>query len=167
MRSSSTAEAIAVVMALLNVAAHRGPVAVWGGFQGHVVSPGTTLRDLARIALPGDHEDVVRAVCSYKMDGPGSSLEGNALDVDVTLLAQQNLTCVKFALKYDEPRCESVYMGVTHPYFIQVCIKTGPRCILNDACCWRYSAPLASSRCWHAGAVSSSSCEHPIVAIAP
>ena len=67
-----------------------------------MVSPGTTLRDLARTALPGDHEDVVRAVCSHKMDGSGSSLEGKALDVDVTLLAQQNLTFVKFALKYDE-----------------------------------------------------------------
>ena len=82
--SSSTAEAVALVMALLNVGAHRGPVAMWPGF--HVVSPGTTLRDLARTALPDEHEDVVRALCSHKMDGSGALLEGKALDVDVTLL---------------------------------------------------------------------------------
>ena len=109
MRSSSTAEAIALVMALLNVAANRGPQAIWPGFKATVATPSTTLRALARQTLLDSHEDVVRAVCHQKLDfsaGSGSTFEGAALDVDVAVLAQQNLTFVKFALKCDELRSE-------------------------------------------------------------
>lgn len=54
-------------MALLNVAANRGPQAIWPGFKATVPTPGTTLRALAQQTLPDSHEDVVRAVCHHKM----------------------------------------------------------------------------------------------------
>ena len=55
-------------MVLLNVAATRGPMALWAGYRMQNFAPELTLREVVEMVLPADHSDIARVEGRTRMD---------------------------------------------------------------------------------------------------
>jgi hypothetical protein len=89
-------------MVLLNVAATRGPAALWPGYRMRNFAPALTLRAVAEMLLPHDHAEISRVEGRPKMaDAVVTDVTG-ALDCGVGDIYQMGVSAVKFFLKFED-----------------------------------------------------------------
>ena len=89
-------------MVLLNVAATRGPAALWPGYRMRNFAPALTLRQVAEQILPADHAEISRVEGRPKMDSSDFSDLTEALDCGVGDIFKMGVSAMKFFLRFDD-----------------------------------------------------------------